>query len=516
MAIGNYKDVYTVEEYENRVQDIGNSIASLANGSFFFEAKNRVEEQIKQLKIKEAEIFKLLKVKDLEELNQRLEQYRNAVLNLSGADLNNSFLAALRWKSEKEFRAFEEAVQSVINEEILEGKPIVDWGIKKAREEVLKTISEGWEGVKGVRFSSPSGMTKTTFNPAAFTREQTERWKKLLATRYKENSKAHEYNIIVSSTNTSIKNEFTWLGITESLTQTEAKLLSIEEVNEINRQIKDLILNKVSDQYLIGQIITYILTQDPYAFFVGKNINDITGILGEIQGIYYLAKFLGDDFSTALAWRGGLHIGQDGKKPHQDILLGKFGIQVKNTSKEELFGSDINFANAGIETILNKLDISSEAKDLFYNYYATLSFNVEYHRDRRKNAGAQYVSGIRMTDKGADHFVQLHSQLEGYNNDINQLLSLFAATLMYIDVYDDSENFDANVLYLLGGAAFQTASNILSTVLRELELQERSFNIKANFKKDKNIIAALNDGARGKNYSDFVLNDIVLTSSFRF
>lgn len=516
MAIGNYKDVYTVEEYENRVQNIGDSIITLKNGQFFFEAKKRLENQIKTLKRKEEQIFKLLKVKNLEELNQRLEQYRNAVLNLSGADLNNSFLAVLRWKSEKEFRAFEEAVQSVINEEILEGKPIVDWGIQTAQKKVLETISQGWEGVKGVRFSSTSGMTKTTFNPAAFTREQTERWKKLLATRYKENSKAHEYNITITSTSASIKNEFTWLGITENLTQTEAKLLSMEEINEINRKIKDLILSKVSDQYLIGQIITYILTQDPYAFFVGKNINDITGILGEIQGIYYLAKFLGDDFSTALKWRGGLHIGQDGKKPHQDILLGKFGIQVKNTSKEDLFGSDISFANAGIETILNKLNISSEAKDLFYNYYATLSFNVEYHRDRRKNVGAQYVSGIRMTDKGADHFVQLHSQLEKYENDINQLLSLFASTLMYIDIYNRNYNMDANVLYLLGGTAFQTASNILSTILKELELQERSFNIRANFKKDKNIITALNDGARGKNYSDFVLNDIVLTSSFRF
>ena len=516
MAIGSYKDVYTVEEYEARVQNIGSSIATLSGGRFFFEAKNRVQRQIEQLKTKEQEIFKLLKVNNLEQLNERLEQYKNAVLNLSGADLNSSFLAALRWKSEKEFRAFEEAVQSVINEEILDGKPIVEWGVETARNKVLEAISQGWEGVKGVRFSSSSGMTKTTFNPAVFTKEQTERWKKLLATRYKENSKAHEYNILVLGSDTSIRNEFTWLGITENLTQTEAKLLSMEEVDEINRQIKDLILSKVSDQYLVGQIISYVLTQDPYAFFVGKNINDITGILGEIQGIYYLAKFLGDDFSTALEWRGGLHIGQDGKKPHQDILLGKFGIQVKNTSKEDIFGSDIEFANAGIETILNKINISSEAKDLFYNYYATLSFNVEYHRDREKVAGAQYIAGIRMTDKGADHFVQLHSQLEGYDNDINQLLSLFAAALMYIDVYDESVNFDANVLYLLGGAAFQTASNILSTILRELEAQERSFNIRASLKKDKNIIAALNDGARGKNYSNFVLNDIVLTSSFRF
>jgi len=32
--------------------------------------------------------------------------------------------------------------------------------------------------------------------------------------------------------------------------------------------------------------------------------------------------------------------------------------------------------------------------------------------------------------------------------------------------------------------------------------------MKASFKTDKNIITALNSGARGQNYSNFVLNDI--------
>ena len=517
MAIGSYYDVYTVEEYEKRVNNIATSIIELGNGNFFFQAKRKVLTQINILKIKEQKIFKLLNVNNLKELNQRLEKYKTDVCNLSGAGLNEAFLESLRWKSEKEFRTFEEAVMSVIEEEILEGKPIYEWGVDTARKKVLEAISESFGNIPNVKFWSEKGMSSTEFSVANFTKEQKERWKKLLATKYKNNLKAQRYNIIVNSTETSFTNEFNWYGITNKLTQLEAKeQLTLKEVYEINQKIKALILSKVSDQGLISQILDHILMKDPYAFFVGKNLNDITGLLGEVQGLYYLAKFLGDDLSAALSWQGGLHVGSGNKKPHQDILLNGLGIQVKNSAKDDFFGNDISFANASIQTILDKLNITSEAKNLFANFYATLNFNIEYHYEKEKSIGTQYVKGIRMTDKGAEQFVQLHTKLESYQNDIDKLMSLFAATLMYMDADVLAQGMDANVLYLLGGVAFQTASNILSMVLKELEAQERSFQMKASFKTDKNIITALNSGARGQNYSNFVLNDIQLTSTFRF
>ena len=321
MAIGSYYDVYTVEEYEKRVNNIATSIIELGNGNFFFQAKRKVLTQINILKIKEQKIFKLLNVSNLKELNQRLEKYKTAVCNLSGAGLNEAFLEGLRWKSEKEFRTFEEAVMSVIEEEILEGKPIYEWGVDTAREKVLKAISESFGSIPNVKFWSEKGMSSTEFSVANFTKEQKERWKKLLATKYKNNLKAQGYNIIVNSTETSFTNEFNWYGITNKLTQLEAKeQLTLKEVYEINQKIKTLILSKVSDQGLISQILDHILMKDPYAFFVGKNLNDITGLLGEVQGLYYLAKFLGDDLSAALSWQGGLHVGSGNKKPHQDEL----------------------------------------------------------------------------------------------------------------------------------------------------------------------------------------------------
>ena len=524
MALGTYKDVYTVADYEVRVNNIADSIIELNGNNFFSPFKDRIEKQIETMRDKERKIFTLLHVNSLEELNKNLDEYKKSVLNLSGEDLNKTFLEGLRWENEKEYFAFERDVTDCIDKIVREqgANSIEDLGVENARVAVLNFLNTGMKS-NSFRFSSPYGMTKIKFNVAQFTQEQKARWKVLLAEKgysgwEKDERGKGKYNIEIDANGESIRNSFTWKDLTEGLTQKEAASIKPDtRIDEINEKIRALIISKTSDPILINKIITHILSKNRFAFFVGKNLNDITGILGEIQGLYYLSKFLGGNLPAALQWRGGTYSGKEGKKPHQDILLEDLGIQVKNTSKEEFFGEDINFANANINTILDQAGVfAPEARNLFLNFYGTLGFNVEYHRDRRKQSGAQYLPGIRMTDKGAEHFVRLHSQLQSYESAIEGLLSIFAATLMYMDFYKNSSNIDANTLYLLGGTAFQTAANILSTILKEIEEQERSFRIKASFKQDKNIISALNAGKRGQQYSSLVMNDIVLTSSFRF
>ena len=56
MALGDYKDVYTLVEYKNRVKDISSTIDSI-NVSFIDEGFNKVKNQIKTLKQKERKIF---------------------------------------------------------------------------------------------------------------------------------------------------------------------------------------------------------------------------------------------------------------------------------------------------------------------------------------------------------------------------------------------------------------------------------------------------------------------------
>jgi hypothetical protein len=89
---------------------------------------------------------------------------------------------------------------------------------------------------------------------------------------------------------------------------------------------------------------------------------------------------------------------------------------------------------------------------------------------------------------------------------------------MYMDIYEGANGMDANSLYLLGGTMFQTASNILSNILKKLEMSERTgFNIRASYKQDgRNIISALNSDTRDKNYSKVVISNIELKSSYDF
>jgi voltage-gated potassium channel Kch len=93
---------------------------------------------------------------------------------------------------------------------------------------------------------------------------------------------------------------------------------------------------------------------------------------------------------------------------------------------------------------------------------------------------------------------------------------MFAAAFMYLDVSDQAQGLDTNVLFLLGGAAFYTASQVLTDVLEDLEREKRSFGVKASFSRGENIIAALNAQSRSPNFSRAVVNDIKLTSSFKF
>lgn len=516
MAISNYYDVYNVKDYKVRVDDLESSISNLKNNNFYTDAINEVKRQIEVLEQKERKMFKLLKVNNIQELNNRLEEYKKAVINLSGAGLNQAFIAILKEKNQEEYEAFNEAVMSVINEDLFQNKAI-DQLEKNGKDIILEALNKGMNRKGNTNFRSERGISTQQIFPASFTKEQKDRWKEILKEKYSKKPKVQKYlEVQTASNQNQMQTIFTWSGITENLTPTEAKeRLTENEINEINRNIKTLILSKITnDKNLISEIIDHILSKDNTVFFVGKNINDITGILGEIQGLYYISKFLGGNLSEAISWQGGLHTAKDGKKPHRDILLEEFGIQVKNTTKDII--GRIDFISNDINTFLNKINLSQDTKNIFLNFYATAAFNVEYHMDRRRKKGHQYISGLNLKDNNAIKFRDLRNKLLSFDSDIDKLLSLFGATFMYLDVAEKGKNIDANSLFLLGGVAFQTASQILSDILEDLNREKYRFKVSMDFKETKNIIDALNSGSRGTSYSKALIRDIKLTSSYLF
>ena len=273
-------------------------------------------------------------------------------------------------------------------------------------------------------------------------------------------------------------------------------------------------MSKINDdKELVGKIIDHVISKNDTVFFVGKNTNDIIGILGEIQGLYYLSKFLGGNLTKALSWRGGTFEGEKGKKPHQDILLNGLGIQVKNTINDTL--GRVDFTENNIDTFLDKINLSADAKNVFINFYGTEAFNVEYHVERTRR-GRKYVSGLNLNAKNAKRFRDLRQKLLTFESDIDKLLSLFGATYMYLDVAKKGKKLDANILFLLGGVAFQTASQILSDILEDLKNEQARFKVQINTKQNRNIIDALNYKATDDDYSQMLVQDIKLTSSYLF
>ena len=516
MALGAYKDIYTVPEFTQRVSDIQTSIYGLKNGKFLTSAKNKVQQQIEILKSKEQQLiakFQIDGVKTLEDLNRHLSEYRKITLNLSGPALVQTFTGILEAENDKEFAIFNQLVTNKMNE-LISDKPteerMIDWAYQKAME----YLNQNFTSSKGINtsFHSKKGYTEEGIFPANFTKEQKKRWKKLIAEESRPKGiDPEQWEMDLFSSGESLTATFNWFSITDRKTQLDAQKMTDQEVNNINTQIKNAIIFQTGDAQLIGNIIDHVLGQNRFAFFVGKNVKDITGVLGEIQGLYYLSKLFGGVNATkmpaGITWRGGTFSGDSNTKPHQDILFDTFGIQVKNSTKD-LIGS-ISFANASIETMLNKTGLSEEAKNVFYNFYGTKEFNVPYHRE-----GKKYLSGLRESDNGAMQYKASRQALENCEKDIEELLSLFAASFMYMDIAEDFSLADANVLYLVGGTAFHAASSILQQILDELEAEAKSFKITSSTTLGYNIIDALNSGKR--DYSSAMQANVRLTSSYKF
>lgn len=519
MAVGSYYDVYTVPEYQQRVLNIKSSITELKSGDFFISAINKLEDQIARLEIKEKQFLSKINidgVKTLEDLNRHLAEYRKITLNLSGSALVQAFTGVLEEKNAVEYDFFNREVETIMQNEIFNNQDLEEHTIDWAYQQVMAFLNQGLTVTKGidVSFRSKKGFTQSGIYPANFTAAQKKKWKKIIAERMKKRGIGDgQWDMDVFASGTSLTATFNWFDTTKRMTQTEAKKLPPAEIIKINNAIKKAILAQTGDKQLMGNIIDHVLQNNSVAFFVGKNVNDITGILGEIQGLYYLSKLFGGVNTTkipaGLSWRGGTYTGDNSTKPHQDLLFETFGIQVKNSTKD-LIGS-ISFANASIETMLAKTGMSESAKNVFYNYYGTKEFNIPYHKEGSKD----YHPGLRMTDKGAQEYLNARNDLLNCEKDIEELLNLFAASFMYMDIAEDFTLEDANTFYLIGGTAFYAASNILKETLQKLRNEVNSLRVTSSITLGKNIIDSLNSG-KSRDYSSAMIKNIKLTSSYKF
>lgn len=261
----------------------------------------------------------------------------------------------------------------------------------------------------------------------------------------------------------------------------------------INRKFIQQIVSRasVTNPALLTRCIEDVLRQKPLAFFIGGNIKSMTGILGEIQALYFFRRILNNNGSNAtVSWVGGLG------NPHADLLLTKglqqFGIQVKNTSmtgaKMEVSfktfgakrGREINasagaiYKYANTANALNFIDDNFPDRDLFDSIQTILAmegFNIYYDYDPQ--------TGMAKKTDFNPEFATERQSIERYAQVGKQMASLMAASLMYMQQNSYSAG-ESNTLYLIGGTTLISAATILKDILKQAKGQLSNFNMRVS------------------------------------
>lgn len=303
-------------------------------------------------------------------------------------------------------------------------------------------------------------------------------------------------------------------------------------LEQINKIYTNAIIDScpAADKSLLRKSIEEVLKEKDTAFFVGGSITQLTGILGEIQGIYIFKRIVKNNSKrTKVGWVGGIN------NPHADLILtaalGTFGIQVKNKSydqaKSELMniefknfnqtknlidskGSKIEYSlTSEALSAASELGISAEIFDAIQSALAADTFNV-YYKWNPKTKQAESV-------ESNEEFVDVRSLIETYARKSEKIMSLYSAALMYMQATAITpSNPAANTFYLVAGATVVSAATIMSTIVKELrDAMNTHFRaeVKTGHKNNKTIIDVLNSGRKQSKTS--VIN-FVLQSSYNF
>lgn len=285
-------------------------------------------------------------------------------------------------------------------------------------------------------------------------------------------------------------------------------------VNIVKDNLKTKIKNKYSgkNSKIFHEVVDEIISQAPItALFTGQNAaNNITGLLGEIQGLFYIRVILNDKKSSAKAsWTATQTFGGNTKQVHTDILLedvlGSYGIQIKNTSLEQALAQEkaINFQSFesskakhfidGNLSIINPTEnikqvLGENDLELYYaidNILAMENFNIEYIWENKapKIAPNKDFSPVRID-------IERLAQLA------KKAILVFSAASMFMQMSNEVnlKTGGGNSLYIIGGTLAITSATIISDIIKDLENNIQRFSVEYKTR-------AKTQGEKGKNFT---------------
>lgn len=433
------------------------------------------------------------------QFNYNIQQAKKGVEALTGIDLQTCFLDSLKKATgfNLDFqKQYENFVSFLENQVISKGLELTEKNLASEFAQNLKpsldgmtvTITEGRARVDKGFGRKISGTFAPTFKTVftELSKSTQIEVKKKFANQITLNNVQQNQNFLSMEwliNNVDINSFF-------KMSPDEKKQLLILYPNlphELNIQFKNEILSKCSmaNQSYLSRAIDKVVKKKIDAFFVGGNIKDMTGILGEIQGLYYLLFITNGKIDSDMGWVGGV------KNPHSDILLRdglkNYGIQVKNTSTPQLekeiefqsFGTTAqNMRAIGSGGIMNFLNTDNALKtlnqlapyELFNAIESILAmevFNIEYQWDSKTKSA--YAAD------NAD-FADVRQKIEIYSEKAQKIAQLFSVSMMYMQTSSQS-NQQSNILYFVAGGVVRSAGTILKKIIDEINSNLHSFRV---------------------------------------
>lgn len=488
--MGNYKNIYRTDPYVTRVNILEKGVKNLSVHNFSKDfARTKLEKEIGILQNREQQIFKTFNVKTAEELQNKMTDVMAETKELYGTGMMQNFVGYLLSDQVKTDKAFSENTYRLLEQEVLAAGKIADSvDLDDLKDIFFSLLNESLSKSSGFKFSSTQAFSqgqgvRDIINPLLLTPHQRKRIEDLIGNKLDQKVEAKKQSYT------------TYFSITK---KKKASELSDQQIKNINKRLKTFIVNNcpsIKNKQLLMDIIDYIVSQKLGALITGRSVSQVKGILGEIQGMYIFCSLTNTPPGASIKWTGGL-LNNGSKQFHRDLLVNGFGVQVKNTGGDVLkdYEYDIGFWENKLDSFLNKLNLSGFARDIFEMYFATYCFNIPYIRTEN-NGEVLFKKADRAdeTEKGAE-FNASFDQLRALQKDIDVLLSMFASSFLYMNV-GTPINADRNLLYLVGGTALVSASEILTHIKNEL-MRAGSTPIKVTAsvpENNVNIVTALNN-----------------------
>ena len=233
-----------------------------------------------------------------------------------------------------------------------------------------------------------------------------------------------------------------------------------------------------------------IIVNYPASLFMGNNSQGVIGILGEIQGLYYVYSIMGDndpsiDPSTIATWIGGNTTAGSGAKTGADIIIQEvgshmgYGIQVKNSMDEFSSTSFSDFKlkegdNSAFFTQLSNFGVPSNVITAIEDVFMMRGFNIGY-----KYNGTQPVAGNPKGPRVGEYKTDYNRILKLVQR-AQQFMALAAAMIMRIQTLEGLNYTESNTLWIVGGTAIISAAQILNDLIDQIHGVENANSFKTS------------------------------------